>query len=112
MVRGIAGVKGGVQGLGEHDDRTLGVDLRGVLGGGQEDLLRFGDGPAPGRDVAAEMLDRQRRDPASARAGAPGQERCGPAGLAAQPGGVGRGVEQPALAALLGGQQRRTLERL
>ena len=56
--RGIAGGKGRVRRFGEHHDGLFRIDRRGMLGGGQEDLLPFGNRPAVDGDVAAEVFDR------------------------------------------------------
>ena len=96
--RGIAGVEGRVRRLGEHHDGTLRIERCRALGAGQEDLLRFGDRSAASGDVTPEMLDRDGQLGRGCVPAGLGEERDGTFGEPAEPGGVGRGVPQPARA--------------
>ena len=57
---GITGVERQERRLGEHDRRGLGIVSRRALGRRGQDLARLGHRPAPRRDLAAQVLDRDR----------------------------------------------------
>ena len=109
--RRVAGVERRVDRFREHHDGAAGFGRRGLLGGGQQDLLRVTDRPAPGGDVTAQVLDRYGQIPCRRAPACLVQQRRGAVGQAAQPGRVGCRVEQPALRDLIGRQPGAPLER-
>ena len=109
--RGIAGEKGRVCRFGEHHDGAFRIGRRGPLGGSHKDLLPLGERSAVDGDVAAEVVDRDGQIRGGHVPARLIQQRHGPIGQSAEPGGVGRGIQQPALPGLFGRQQGRALER-
>ena len=81
--------------LGEHDRRGLRiVDCR-ALGGRGQDLARLGDRPAPRRDLAAQVLDRDRERQVVVGGLRLDEQRDRPVGQAGEPRRVRGLVEQP-----------------
>jgi hypothetical protein len=85
--------KGRVCRFGEHHDGSFRIDRRGTLGGGEKDLLPFGERSAVDSDVTAKVVDRDGQIRGGHVPARLVQQRHGPIGKSAEPGGVGRGIQ-------------------
>ncbi len=107
---GIAGVKGGIDRLGEHDHSSLRLGGRRPLGRGHEDRETLAYGPDPGRNMAPEVADGDGQiDGRGVRLGLV-EQPLGPGGLAGGPRRVGCVVEKAGSNGFVEGQLRAPLE--